>query len=232
MTVEYREIPGFPNYRVGSDGSVWGRGGCLVTSNGETSWKLVRQRKTADGYLKVELFDHEGKSHGVCIHTCVLTAFVGPCPIGLQCRHFPDQDKTNNRLENLQWATPLENMADIKGVPRGPRLTSRPGKVLDTKPTDRQQEFVEAIRAFINENGYGPSVRDLCKALAIRSPNGVVTQLTALCKKGVVTWDASRARSIRVVGDEPCLTGISDGHLRAECERRGWLVDLPIDAVA
>jgi hypothetical protein len=46
------------------------------------------------------------------VHRLVLEAFVGPCPPGMQGRHFPDPDPANNRLENLSWATPLTNQRD------------------------------------------------------------------------------------------------------------------------
>jgi hypothetical protein len=45
------------------------------------------------------------------VHTLVLTAFVGPRPNGMQCCHG-DCDSTNNRLSNLRWDTPKNNMAD------------------------------------------------------------------------------------------------------------------------
>jgi hypothetical protein len=30
----------------------------------------------------------------------------------MECRHFPDRDRGNNRLENLSWSTHKENAAD------------------------------------------------------------------------------------------------------------------------
>lgn len=45
------------------------------------------------------------------IHTLVMTAFVGPCPEGMQVAHN-NGDRTDNRLENLRYATPLENSGD------------------------------------------------------------------------------------------------------------------------
>jgi len=44
------------------------------------------------------------------VHRLVLLAFVGPCPQGMQARHFPRRN--GNRLENLSWATPLVNQRD------------------------------------------------------------------------------------------------------------------------
>jgi len=53
----------------------------------------------------------DGKRTSYPLHTLVLTAFSGPAPSGMQCRHM-DGDPDNNRLDNLQWGTPLENAAD------------------------------------------------------------------------------------------------------------------------
>jgi len=41
----------------------------------------------------------------------VLTAFVGPCPSGMECAH-KNGDPTDNRLSNLRWSTPAENEQD------------------------------------------------------------------------------------------------------------------------
>ncbi len=46
------------------------------------------------------------------VHRLVLEAFVGPCPPGMECCHFPDQDPTNNRLENLRWDTKSKNIRE------------------------------------------------------------------------------------------------------------------------
>lgn len=48
---------------------------------------------------------------GLLVHRVVLEAFVGPCPEGMQCRHL-DGDKSNCKLSNLAWGTPLENSDD------------------------------------------------------------------------------------------------------------------------
>jgi len=63
------------------------------------------------GHMHVMLSCH-GKAIGRLVHRLVLETFVGPCPPGMECRHFPDDDKRNNRLDNLQWGTPKENAQD------------------------------------------------------------------------------------------------------------------------
>ena len=45
------------------------------------------------------------------LHCMVLDAFVGPCPEGMECRHF-DGDPKNNWIGNLKWGTRSENAND------------------------------------------------------------------------------------------------------------------------
>ena len=53
----------------------------------------------------------DGKSKAFLVHRLVLMAHVGPCPDGMECRHLDDV-ATNNVLNNLQWGTKSENVAD------------------------------------------------------------------------------------------------------------------------
>jgi hypothetical protein len=70
-------------------------------------------RHQKGGHLLVYL-SKLGKVKGFGVHTLVLTAFIGPCPPGLNCcRHFPDRNPENNHLDNLQWGTWKENSRDM-----------------------------------------------------------------------------------------------------------------------
>lgn len=62
------------------------------------------------GYSVIVLWAN-GKPRYSRVHWAVLTAFVGPCPPGLQCRHL-DGDPSNNRIDNLEWGTPQQNQLD------------------------------------------------------------------------------------------------------------------------
>lgn len=112
-TVEWRYILGFPGYRVSNNGDVescweqYGLGNLVIG----VAWHRLIGRPIPTGYLRVTLC-RDGKRHDRYIHRLVLEAFVGPCPKGMQCRHFPDPDKSNNKLENLSWSTIKENHAD------------------------------------------------------------------------------------------------------------------------
>lgn len=61
--------------------------------------------------------------------------------------------------------------------------------------TKRQQTVLEAIRNWIREHGYSPTIRELGQQLGIRSLRGVTTHLDAIQKKGFLKREP-RARSI------------------------------------
>lgn len=108
--VEYRLVPGYPGYRVGSDGTVWSRRrGLRPGSALGDEWTLRKASPRRDGYLGLQLWP-SGKNFYV--HRLVLELFVGPCPEGMQGCHFPDPDKNNNHLTNLRWDTSKANNAD------------------------------------------------------------------------------------------------------------------------
>lgn len=121
--VEYRPVVGFPGYRVGNDGSVWGcwrqRGVPGKKDGGSIAylssvWRRLSPHPTGDrGYLTVG-FKRDGKLHHRRVHRVVLEAFVGPCPEGMEGCHFPDRTVTNCRLDNLRWDTRKANHADKK----------------------------------------------------------------------------------------------------------------------
>lgn len=104
-TLEYRDVIGFPGYKVGNDGSVWS----CRRYRGSTAWRLLKPQTNIGGYAVVKLGPGR-KWH--LVNRLVLIAFVGPCPEGMQTRHFPDSNPQNNSLRNLCWGTPTANQAD------------------------------------------------------------------------------------------------------------------------
>lgn len=100
MEVTYKDIPGFPDYRAGDDGTIWG------CKNKPKEWRLKSQH-IHQGYPHVWLF-RDGKDYKITVHKLVLTAFVGPRPEGCECGH-KNGNKEDNRLCNLRWVSPLQN---------------------------------------------------------------------------------------------------------------------------
>lgn len=92
------------DYYVTDDGRIWS----------EKSHKYMTMRPDKDGYLKVALISSEipeGKRHRYSVHRLILENF-NPVPDmeKLQVNH-KDGDKTNNKLENLEWMTCQENIS-------------------------------------------------------------------------------------------------------------------------
>jgi hypothetical protein len=109
-SVEYREIPGMIGFRFGSDGTPWSRWIRGHAKLGKT-WKLKAVHVSRrHGYLQVNI--KADRSYGARpLHLLIATAFHGPCPPGMQCRHM-DGNKLNSRADNLAWGTPSENNRD------------------------------------------------------------------------------------------------------------------------
>lgn len=65
-----------------------------------------------------------------------------------------------------------------------------------TALTARQQQAFDFIKA--NIQLYSPTVREIARAMAIKSPNGVVVHLEALERKGWIRRRPNAARGIEV----------------------------------
>lgn len=110
--VEYRNIEGFPGYRIGSNGSVWS----LWKFNARPSrmgvvWnRLKPQVSNRHGHHRVNLCK-DGRRNRMLVHRLVLEAFVGKCPEGMECCHN-DGNPANNNVNNLRWDTHRQNLLD------------------------------------------------------------------------------------------------------------------------
>lgn len=62
--------------------------------------------------------------------------------------------------------------------------------------TTRQREVYDFIREKIRTRGYGPTVREIGLNFNISSPNGVMSHLKALEKKGLITREPNMSRAI------------------------------------
>jgi repressor LexA len=67
--------------------------------------------------------------------------------------------------------------------------------------TPRQRQVVSAIRRLTRDRGYPPTIRELAEDLAIAGPNGVKQHLRFMARKGWVTWNEGKARTLRLVGE-------------------------------
>ncbi|NBW13558.1 MAG: hypothetical protein EBR82_36690 [Caulobacteraceae bacterium] len=106
--VMYRDIQGFPGYRVGDDGSIWS----CRTWHAQLSnvWHRMKTAVDHAGYHRVTM-SVNGRKKTTVVHRVVLEEFVGSCPSGNECRHL-NGNPGDNRAVNLQWGTKSENARD------------------------------------------------------------------------------------------------------------------------
>ena len=113
MVMRVELVPGYGGfYKVSTTGRVWTcrRTGCIRDRKGP--WREMRQFPTKRSPHPVVNLVKDTKHKMVPVHRLVLETFVGPCPDGMETRHYPDRDPTNNNLENLSWATYQTNQRD------------------------------------------------------------------------------------------------------------------------
>lgn len=95
------------------NGKVLRKGRMLKTKN----------KQNNSGYIIIHLYK-DGKAKGFLLHRLVLSSFCSPIGDNNQVNHI-NTIKTDNRLINLEWCTPVQNMKHIyrtkkmKGKKRG-----------------------------------------------------------------------------------------------------------------
>jgi len=67
--------------------------------------------------------------------------------------------------------------------------------------TPRQRQVVSAIRRLTRDRGYPPTIRELACEIAVAGPNGVKQHLRLIARKGWVTWNEGKARTLQLVGE-------------------------------
>lgn len=70
--------------------------------------RVLSPKPYGDGYLGVNLYDLQRKQHTHYIHRLVAIAFL-PNPYDLPQVNHRDENKHNNRIENLEWCTQKYN---------------------------------------------------------------------------------------------------------------------------
>lgn len=69
----------------------------------------------------------------------------------------------------------------------------------DTRPSKKQRELLQFIDGFIKGNGYGPSYREIMRALGYKSVSTVAVHVDGLIARGFLRKKDHSARSIEVI---------------------------------
>lgn len=117
----WRDVPGYVGYYQASNhGRVRSLDRSVVTKQKRKDGSPVYRTLTGKvmpgtpvprgGHLRTSL-GRDGVQWNTSIHQVVALTFLGPCPDGKEIAHG-DGNPTNNRPENLRYATREENEAD------------------------------------------------------------------------------------------------------------------------
>ncbi len=96
--------------------------------------------------------------------------------------------------------------------------------MVDNRPSKKQRELLSFIDGFIKGNGYGPSYREIMRALEYKSVSTVAVHVDGLIARGLLLKRDHSARSLEVVGDtlESSPSSATSGTIL----HQRWLVDV------
>lgn len=72
----------------------------------------------------------------------------------------------------------------------------------EQRPTKKQRELLSFIDGFIKGNGYGPSYREIMRALDYKSVSTVATHVDGLIARGWLVKKDNSARTLEVVSPD------------------------------
>jgi hypothetical protein len=134
----WKAVVGEPNCEVSSFGRVRYQARVIRYKDGRSYEKAASllSSKSKQGYPAVSLT----LRRYVCVHTLVAEAFLGKKPAWARTVNHLDGDKTNNRSENLEWAS----YADNNRHARRTQLNRQRGE--NCNLTSFSDDVVDAIR--------------------------------------------------------------------------------------
>ena len=78
--------------------------------------------------------------------------------------------------------------------------------MLGRKSSEKQEEILNFVNGYIKENGYPPSIREICKGVGLSSTSTVHAHLNNLTQSGLIKKDNSKSRGIKIVNNEVEIT--------------------------
>ena len=75
--------------------------------------------------------------------------------------------------------------------------------MVEQRASKKQQELLSFVDGFIKGNGYGPSYREIMRALGYKSVSTVAIHVEGLIAKGYLARRDKSARSLEVVTTQP-----------------------------
>ena len=73
-------------------------------------------------------------------------------------------------------------------------------KELEVTGTKTRQKVLDFQIHFFKENGYAPSVREICNGVKLSSTSSVYSHLMKLDELGMIQIDPKKTRAIKIIG--------------------------------
>lgn len=140
---ERRPVKNFPNYTITDFGEITNERGYVLHAHPDKF-----------GYMNVHL-KNDGKFYTRRVHRLVADTFIEERDVGsCQVNHI-NGDKRDNRVSNLEWVTPSENMyhAYANGLNHWVGYNETPVRIVETGEVYRSQ--ADCARAI---NGSQPNI--------------------------------------------------------------------------
>jgi SPBc2 prophage-derived putative HNH homing endonuclease yosQ len=185
---EYKTLPWAKNYKVSNTGKVFSF--AKIKLGIELKPVIIKNKRAMslgkDLYPYVSISDNNKKIRNYNIHRLVAETFI-PNPENKPMVNHIDGDKTNNRVNNLEWVTPKENIQHavkegLMNPPIGERCASSKYK---------ESQVLEAI-----------------KLLSEGKPNCEVAKLTGINDRAVsdirnkkrwgYLWDTDQTKGLTI----------------------------------
>jgi len=152
----WQDIEGYEGYQVSNEGQV--RSLDRIDSLGHhIKGKILKPFTNKKGYQRVRLWK-DGNVKNFQVHRLVYEAFCGEIPDGMQVNHI-NEDKSDNRLCNLNLMTPKENTNWGTCIERSHKAQSKP-----VAGYDEQGNLVVTFPSIMEagRNGYNSGTISYC----------------------------------------------------------------------
>jgi len=108
---EYKTHPKYTRYEISNLGNV---------RNTKTG-RILKQRKSSNGYLRINLREKRGVPITEQVHTLVADTWIGDRREGMQVDHV-DRNRINNNVSNLRIVTASVNSKNKKYLKDKPHI--------------------------------------------------------------------------------------------------------------
>lgn len=127
-------IPNYPEYSITTDGKIFSHKKPAGNGKGKVldySYKReLKAQKDKKGYLKIILEQNTNRMKSTSIHRLVAETYI-PNPHNYDTVNHINENKTDNRVENLEW---MSNSNNIEYSQAKTRLIETPsGEIIEIK---------------------------------------------------------------------------------------------------